>query len=192
MSGPRSPTPPVNPAPGAHGGLVLVWDASGLLHAARADRSDVLGVHAAGPASQPWRNVSTSTVERELRRLDCEIPTWVDVVEETFEEQQSLASWMERVGAGRGNHGEASVLNVAESRGWVAVVDDGDAKKVGIRAGVEVHGTLWVIAQQVVRGECPETTAEALVSALIDSGARMPFKRGGYVTWARRRDLIGP
>ena len=41
----------------------LVWDASALHHAILADRVDVLG-----DLASPWRNVSTATVNGELRR----------------------------------------------------------------------------------------------------------------------------
>jgi len=61
---------------------------------------------------------------------------------------------------------------------------------VGNAYGVETHGILWVIAQQVNRGECGEMAAEALVNALLDSGARFPFERGGFCAWAKRVGVL--
>lgn len=169
----------------------LVWDTTGILHASLAERVDVLGHHAAGPQDDPWRNVTTSIVVSELSSHGIAVPGWVEVEQETLGDVTSLSSWLDRVGSDGERHaGEASVLNMASSRGWTAVVDDGDAVGVGRRGGVTVHGTLWMIGQQVARGECAPQSASNLVDMLMDHEFRAPFLRGGYITWAQGHELF--
>lgn len=170
--------------------VTLVWDSSGIYHPAVADRLDVLAEHAKGPADDPWRNVTTRLVVGEVADKGYAVPTWVEVVDETGEEQVTLADWFDRVGAGRYHRGEASVFNLASSRSWTAVVDDRNARVVGQQYGVETHGILWVIAQPVARGEVSEAAAEGLATALLATGARYPFNPGGYCEWARTNGLL--
>lgn len=169
----------------------LVWDASGIYHASRADRIDVLGTHAAGPDDDPWGNYTTPAVANELGRLGVAVPDWLTVQDETFAEVLSLPAWVERVGSDGAHHlGEATVLNMAESRESIAIIDDNDAVGVGRRWGVEVHGTLWLIAQQVARGDCAEITASRLVDVLIQHDFRCPIRHGEYIAWAKRNGLF--
>lgn len=168
----------------------LVWDCSGLLHAAHADRLDVLGDHAKGSQSDPWANVTTTYVEWELNTFGFQVPTWVTVEPDSLDDQTTLPTWIERIGAGRKDMGEATVLNLATNRSFTAIVDDGDARKVAAKHGVDVHGVLWVIAAPVKRGECSETTASNLVDQIADTGARFPFARGKFIEWARSVQLI--
>ena len=57
-------------------------------------------------------------------------------------------------------------------------------------AGVEVWGSLRVVADVVIRGHYPDTAAERFVDALIDTGARFPCGRGEFVEWAKRSGLL--
>lgn len=188
MSTPTTPAPAA--AVAAAAGRTLVWDCSGLLHAARADRLDVLAEHAKGSSDAPWRSLTSTYVAYELDTFGFAVPSWVSVEPDALVDQTTLPVWIDRVGAGRKHMGEATVLNLAENRRFTAIIDDADARRVAAKYGSDVHGVLWVIAAPVTRGECSELTAASLVDQLIDTGARFPFPRGGFIDWARRVGLL--
>ncbi|THV28638.1 hypothetical protein [Glycomyces paridis] len=158
----------------------LVFDATPLIHFARADRLDVLG-----DLMSPRRCATTSAVREEIMHggsihphlhdvLDLE---WIEVL--TLDDPARLlrfSDWMRRVGvtdSGR-NIGEASVFAIAEEFQATAVVDDRDAVRVARRHGVTVHGTVWLLARECSDGKLTETNACNIIDALKDTEMRLP------------------
>ncbi|XVV09652.1 hypothetical protein ACQP2X_33015 [Actinoplanes sp. CA-131856] len=142
----------------------MVFDTTCLSHFARADRLDVLG--------DLLTDVKTLVPLDNLDRL------------------RRFTVWTARVRAGARNLGEASVLAVAEEFEAVALIDEREATEVGRRNGVEVHGTLWLLAGALRNGDIAEAGAENLVDALAATGMRLPCKGAGFVRFATRHGLL--
>lgn len=168
----------------------LVWDASGLHHAARADRLDVLG-----DIVKAYDNVTTATVLAELDRHGLADAVqgagWLRVVHvDGLDELPALMRWLQRLSAGEHHRGEATVCAWAEVHAATAIIDDADAKGVAVLGGLDAHGSLWVLAEGVRSGMLLDSTADGLADALIREGARYPFAGRGFSAWARRRGLL--
>lgn len=171
-----------------------VWDASALHHVARADRVDVVA-----DLARDCRNVTTRVVVDELQRYGLAeaalAPGWLEEVRlDDLAELTAYVEWSSRVGtSGGANAGEATVLAWTEVHGAVAILDDKQARRVGTKHGVTVHGTLWVLAGAVAGGRAAEAGVAGLVRALDAAGARFPV---GAVTdfggWARSQGLLQP
>jgi predicted nucleic acid-binding protein len=171
----------------------LVWDASCLFYAARADRLDVLADYAAGPHGSRWCNVTTQAVVDELsgHGLAVGALSWLDVVHvDGLGELTSLLAWMERHGAGEHHRGEATVCAWADAHGATAVLDDRNARKVAATYGLAVHGSLWVLAQGVVNGRASLASAANFVDILLAEGARYGLEKGEFPAWCRENDLL--
>ncbi|CAG7628045.1 hypothetical protein [Actinacidiphila bryophytorum] len=180
----------------------LVWDASPLHHAIKADKIDLLGDIAQNCGTFPRKNVTTDVVRGELERH--KLPTdglgWLDVVALGSDPDESVAlseiltlvTWTERVAPGHRNGGEATVLAWADLHSGLAVIDDSEARRIGRRNGVEVWGSLRVIADSVRAGHTTEYAATSLVDAMIASGMYYPrgCKQGQFVVWAKQNGLL--
>lgn len=173
----------------------LVWDASPLWHATVADRLDVLGDLARGPADSPWRNVTTETVVAELRRNGPPGDlSWLDVFSvDELDELTAMIWWAERLGVDQAkgaNLGEATVCAWASCHDGTAIIDDRDARTVATRNKIDVHGSLWVVANAVNCGRTTKPAASRFVDSLIDAGARYPCAAGEFNEWAASQNLI--
>jgi predicted nucleic acid-binding protein len=72
----------------------------------------------------------------------------------------------------------------------IAVIDERAGTRHARERDVEVHGTLWLIAQSVRQGLLAEERSEELVAALRDTEAWFPDFDGGFVGWARENGLL--
>ncbi|MCG8917339.1 hypothetical protein L6E12_16250 [Actinokineospora sp. PR83] len=174
---------------------VLVWDTSPLMHAALAERLDVLADYARGTPGREWRNVVTGPVVKELARNRIEPDlSWLEIVQlDELDELTALVRWAQLLGVNTKtglNLGETSVCAWAEIHGATAIIDDADARKVAKTSGILVHGSLWVIATAVRDSGRGETTADNFVRSLIDSGMRYPKMPDGFCAWARQNTLL--
>ncbi|MEU8564333.1 hypothetical protein AB0C45_22995 [Streptomyces cyaneofuscatus] len=116
---------------------------------------------------------------------------WLEIVHvDHLNELTALVKWMDLVSGSKSNQGEATVLAWAEVNGAIAVIDDGDARRIAGRNSLPVWGSLRVIATAVSEGHATEYVAGALVDALIDTGARYPCARGQFTSWARKNGLL--
>ena len=168
----------------------LVWDASGLHHAAKADRLDVLG-----DIAKAHDNVTTATVLAELERYGLaegvERSGWLRPVHvDGLDELSALVRWLRLLSAGDHHRGEATVCAWAEVHGAVPIIDDAEARAAAVRGGLEVHGSLWVLAQGVRSGAIAASAADGFADALAREGARFPFAGRGFSSWARDRGLL--
>jgi predicted nucleic acid-binding protein len=171
--------------------VLLVWDASGLHHAAKAERLDVLG----DVAKKAYDSVTTAAVVDELARYglaqQVEQSGWLRIVHvDGLEELPALVRWVGLLSSGVHHRGEATVCAWAETHCATAVIDDADAKAAAARGGLDVHGTPWVLAGGVRAGALSELAADGLADAFVREGARYPFATRGFSAWARRCGLL--
>lgn len=179
-------------AAGLPAGL-LAWDTSPLFHAIKAGKLDVLG-----DAARTWqgggrRNVTTQTVVDELGAYGLSLASadWLEIVHvDHLNELTALVKWMDQVSGSKSNQGEATVLAWAEVNGAIAVIDDGDARRIARKHSLPVWGSLRIIATAVSDGHTTEYVGSNLVDALIDSGARYPCARGQFISWAKQNGLL--
>ncbi|GAA2942891.1 MULTISPECIES: hypothetical protein [Streptomyces] len=178
--------------PGLPGSL-LVWDTSPLLHAIKAGKIEILGDIARNHQGRTRRNVTTQAVVSEIShfRLPLAGTEWLEIVHvDDLTELEALVDWMNRVSGAKSNHGEATVLAWAEVHGATAVVDDADARRIGRGAGLDVRGSLRIVAESVGEGRTTPYVATGVVDAMIDTGARSPFPRGQFISWAKENGLL--
>lgn len=173
---------------------VLVLDAMQLSHFGRADRLDVL--RALLVDKDCW---TTQVVIEELRRGADAYPglsqvdawDWLSVAQlDTLEELRAFVTWAERIGSGERDRGEASVFAVAELRSGAAVSDDREAVRVARTYGLDVHGTIWLLAGACKEGKLSLPAAGNLVDALRATGMRLPCTGAEFAGYARQHGLL--
>jgi predicted nucleic acid-binding protein len=181
----------VLPRPGQR---TLVFDTMALSAFAESDRLDVLGSMLAGD-----RCYTTEIVRDEVRRGSVTRPELTAVERAEWLEDGALASdeelstylrWTERIGSTERDFGEASVFALAELRSAIAITDDRDATRVARTFGLDVHGTLWLIAGFCAAGKLTEHAAGGLIDALQAVGLRLPCTGRRFPTWARDNGLL--
>jgi predicted nucleic acid-binding protein len=169
---------------------VLVWDASGLHHPARAERLDVLG-----DIAKRFDNVTTAAVLDELDTYvlgeEVRLTGWVRAVHvDGLTELPALVRWTNLLSVDVHHRGEATVCAWAEVHGATAIIDDADARVAAAKGGVDVHGSLWVMAGAVRDGALAEVAADRFVELLVREGARFPDMPNGFSAWARSGRMI--
>lgn len=171
----------------------LLFDASPLLHSAKADRLDVLGNLVRGSVS-----VTTRAVVEEVARNDAAAAAavraagWMSAVDcDTLPMLAAFSRWGSRMGlSGDHNIGETTLCAYAECHGGTLVMDDRYARRVAENNGLAVRGTSGLVADACRRGDCTVANASVLLDALRETGMRLPFPRGGFERWARDEKLI--
>ncbi|SCL19224.1 Predicted nucleic acid-binding protein, contains PIN domain [Micromonospora pallida] len=161
---------------------------------ARTDRLDVLGDLLLG-----WDCWTTRVVSDELRHGGAQYPEldaisdldWLAITPfDTDEEILALLKWSSLVGAGDRDQGEASVFALAELRSGVALTDDRRAKQVAREHGIEVHGTVWLLAMACRGGKLTEVNAGSLIDGFLSLEARLPCTGAGFSRYARSHGLL--
>ena len=146
---------------------LVVFDTVVLNHFALADRLDVLGHLLLG---QPC--ATTAVVSHELRAGVPEHPAltaaldadWIQIFAlDQPDEIRAFARWTRRLGATVRDLGEASVFALAEKHNGVAITDDRSATRVGRAYGIDVHGTIWLLARACRAGKLTEANAGVIV-----------------------------
>ncbi|MFC4125375.1 hypothetical protein [Nocardia rhizosphaerae] len=174
--------------------LRLVFDAMCLNHFSRIDRLDVLG-HQLVDCSC----TTTEFVRAELREGLAHHPEiaaaleadWVEVDQlDTVEALMTFERWASRIGSGTRDIGEASVFAAAQLNSAIAITDDGAATKVARKHGLEVHGTLWLLARSCRLGKMGTGEVSTLIEMLADSGMRLPCTGPEFAGWARKHKLL--
>ncbi|MGN9785102.1 hypothetical protein ACTMTF_26975 [Nonomuraea sp. ZG12] len=173
---------------------VLVFDAMCLNHFARAERLDVLRDLLAGDTC-----LTTHVVREEIREgvraypiLQAVLDTdWLQLARlDTLEEIRCFTKWVRRIGSSERNLGEASVFSAAELSRGIAITDDREAVEVGRANGLEVHGTLWILARACEDGKLNEVAAGNIVDSLRATGMRLPCSGSTFGLYVRRN--VGP
>lgn len=170
----------------------LVVDAMVLHHFAKSDRLDVLG------ASVPDMS-TTHIVATEVDNYSSEYPSlrsvkdleWLRILpQDTNEELIAFGEWIDLLGAGEHDLGEASVFAAAQIHGLVAITDDRDATRVGRKRGLVVHGTVWLLTRLQRLGKMTLVEIAGHVDALRDTGMRLPCTGRDLPRWAAERRLL--
>lgn len=172
----------------------LLFDTTVLSHFARADRLDVLSDLVIAEQCG-----TTEVVKHELRQGADEHPalaealdlSWLDIIPlESAEALVSFAKWARRMGMGDRNLGEASVFAAAEMGGGTVVTDDRDAARVGRAHGVDVHGTVWLLADACRNGKLTEVSASTLIDTLRATNMRLPCTGAEFGSFVRAHGLL--
>jgi predicted nucleic acid-binding protein len=107
-----------------------------------------------------------------------------------MDEIRRFALWVNRLGSGERDLGEASVFAAAELRSATAITDDPAAVRVARTHGLNVHGTVWLLAGACRDGKLTETAAGNLVDALRAAGLRLPCTGTEFPGYARQNGLL--
>ncbi|MFD8528614.1 hypothetical protein ACFV0L_14485 [Streptosporangium canum] len=170
-----------------------MFDAMCLNHFSRAERLDVLRELLIGRSC-----LTTHVVREELRAGADEYPALLHVLDadwlgvarlDSLEEIRCFAKWTQRIGSSHRNLGEASVFSAAELCGGIAITDDREAVGVGRHFGLEVHGTMWLLAMACRDGKLSEVGAGNIVDTLKSTGMRLPCSGATFGSYARRYGL---
>jgi predicted nucleic acid-binding protein len=165
-----------------------------LSHFALIERLDVLGELLSGRPC--W---TTAVVRDELSRGVEEHPLlqsaldlpWLEVAAlDELPEIQLFVKYSRLIGTSERDHGEASVFAIGELLGGIALTDDRFATKVARANGLEVHGTIWLLAQLCRDGKITEAGAGNLVDMLRDSSMRLPCTGAQFRSFARKHGLL--
>lgn len=173
----------------------LVFDNTPLSHFARAGRLAELEALAAG-----YRCVTPEEVTKELIVGVSEHPalaraigaSWIEIVELTdVEEIVAFARYKQELGGGSTrNSGEAAVLAWTSANGGVAVIDERAATRAALRDGIDVHGTLWLVANGIRDGKLDRADAELIIDELALTDMALPVGGAGFMAWAYEEGLL--
>ena len=172
----------------------LVFDSSVLSAFAEAGYLDMLGHYLAEDdcyATDVVRDeLRTGSLQRPgLEAIEC--AEWLRRGElSTDAELLMFARWATLIGSGTHDLGEASVFAFAEVNGYLSVIDDRPATKVGRAHGLDVHGSLWLIGGFCRADKLTEHAASRMVDALRGVGARLPCTGNEFSHWARQQGLL--
>lgn len=172
----------------------LVFDSSVLSAFAEAGHLDMLGHYLTEDecyATDVVRDeIRVGSLTRpELKAVEC--AEWLRRGElGTDTELIAFARWATLIGSGTHDLGEASVFAFAEIKGAISVIDDRPASNVGRAHGLNVHGSLWLIAGFCRTGKLTEHAASRMIDALRGVGARLPCTGNEFPRWARQQALL--
>ncbi len=173
---------------------VWVLDAMCLIHFGRAERLDILRDLLVD--KECW---TTQVVLDELHQgavahpelADVDTGDWLKAAQlDTLDEIRLFALWVSRIGSGERDRGEASVFAVAELRFATAITDDQEAVRVARTYGLDVHGTIWLLAGACRDGKLSEPAAGNLVDAVRATGLRLPSTGAEFPGYARQHGLL--
>lgn len=172
----------------------LIFDTTALSHFARADRLDVLSDLVVAESCFTTQVVRQELLDgaAEFQELQWALDLdWLGVIAlESMEALTCFAKWVRRIGAADRNLGEASVFTAAELHGGTVITDDRDAVRVGRQHGLDVHGTIWLLAGACRSGKLTETGAGTLIDTLRATGMRLPCTGSEFGSFARGHGLL--
>lgn len=96
------------------------------------------------------------------------------------------------IGRSGRNTGETAVIAWALAHpGAQVVLDDGDARRVARRFQLDVTGSVGLLIDAIKAGHLGQALALGIADELLANGrARLPFKVGGFIDWAKVEGLI--
>lgn len=173
----------------------IVFDTTALSHFARADRLDELKALTAGDDC-----ILLGEVRAELVKGVTDYPSlgavsadsWLQQVELDLKELAAFASYKGELGGGpEKNSGEAAVLAWVSVNGGIAIIDEEVGRNIGLRDGMQVHGSLWLVIRGLKNNVLDRATAEGIVDDLIGTGMRLPVTTGADLfAWAYSKGLL--
>ncbi len=116
---------------------------------------------------------------------------WLKIAQfDTLSEIRRFALWADRLGSGERDLGEAGVFAVAELRSGTAITDDQEAVRVAGTYGLDVHGTIWLLAGACRDGKLSVPAAGNLIDALRATGLRLPCTGAEFPSCAGEYGLL--
>ncbi|MFD9705359.1 hypothetical protein [Lentzea sp. NPDC059081] len=172
----------------------LVLDTMCLSHFALIERLDVLGdllsSRACWTTAIVKEEINRGTENYPLLRNALDLP-WLQVKAlDEIREILLFAKWSRAIGTTDRDHGEASVFAASELLDGIALTDDRQATKVARVNGLEVHGTIWLLAQLCRDGKLSEAATGNLIDMLRGSDMRLPCTGAGFGAYARSAGLL--
>lgn len=173
----------------------VVFDTTALSHFARAGRLDELKALTAGDDCILLGEVRAGLVKGvtdypSLGGISAD--SWLQEVELELNELAAFASYKGELGGGPGkNNGEAAVLAWVSVNGGMAIIDEEVGRNIGLRDGIQVHGSLWLVIRGFKNNVLDRATAEGIVDDLITTGMRLPVTTGAdFFAWAYGAGLL--
>lgn len=173
----------------------IVFDTTALSHFARAGRLNELKALTAGDDC-----ILLGEVRAELVKGVTDYPllgavsadSWLQQVELELKELAAFASYKGELGGGpEKNNGEAAVLAWVGVNGGIAIIDEEVGRNIGLRDGMQVHGSLWLVIRGLRNSVLDRATAEGIVDDLISTGMRLPVTTGADLfAWAYSTGLL--
>ncbi len=173
----------------------IVFDTTALSHFVRAGRLNELKALTAGDDC-----ILLGEVRAELVKGVTDYPllgavsadSWLQQVELELKELAAFASYKGELGGGpEKNNGEAAVLAWVGVNGGIAIIDEEVGRNIGLRDGMQVHGSLWLVIRGLRNSVLDRATAEGIVDDLISTGMRLPVTTGADLfAWAYSTGLL--
>ena len=118
--------------------------------------------------------------------------SWIEVVElDETAEVIAFARYKAELGGGPArNNGEAAVLAWARVHGGTAVIDERAGARIAQRDGIDVHGTLWLVANAVREQHLARRDAERIIDDLAATDMALPCDGAGFFAWAYGEGLL--
>ena len=106
-------------------------------------------------------------------------------------EAQAFTRFSSVLASGIRNRGEAAVLAAADTLPAIAVIDDAAGRKAAQSQGIHLRPTLALLCGAIRGGLLTLSLVNALADDLLATKYRLPFKPGGFETWANENNMFG-
>jgi len=174
----------------------IAFDTTALSHFSRAERLGALEEITAGDECLLLAEVMAELVKGvaaypSLGTVSAE--SWLQPTElKELKELAAFARYKGELGGGpERNNGEAAVLAWVNVNGGIAIIDEEVGRNIGVRDGLKVHGSLWLVIRGFKSSVLDRATAERIVDDLIDTEMRLPVSSGADLfTWAYNEGLL--
>lgn len=101
------------------------------------------------------------------------------------------AQYEARLAAGGRNRGECAVLALAGVRGWTAVIDDSEARKIARADAISYTTTIQLLCQAIKSKQMTASSCAAIADDLVRTAYRLPFGSGQeFLDWAVREGVL--
>ncbi|CAN5223645.1 hypothetical protein BH23ACT9_BH23ACT9_26940 [soil metagenome] len=172
-----------------------MFDNTPLSHFARAGRLETLEKLVA-----PYRCITPAQVTNEIHMGTREHPSlarvlsadWLEAVEiQEINEVIAFAKYKAELGGGPDrNNGESAVLAWTSVHGGTAIIDERAGTRIARRDGIDVHGTLWLVANGVRSETLARPDAERIVDELAATDMALPIDGAGFFAWAYEEGVL--
>lgn len=173
---------------------VLVFDNTPLSHFARAHALSSLQVLTAAhrcvvPAEVVGELIAGIAIHPAISAA-ISLP-WLEIVElNEIVEVVAFARYKAELGGGvERNNGESAVLAWAQVHGGTAIIDERAGTRAARRDAINVHGTLWLIANAYRDQTISRDAAVSMVDQLRATGFAIPTDGAGFMAWALEEGL---
>jgi len=110
-------------------------------------------------------------LQQAAREIRADSAAWLELTGfESSAEEEAFRKFTETLG-----YGEASCLALAQARGWLILTDDLRARHLARWLGLEVTGTLGILALSVETGILDPANGDRLLRQMIAEGYRSPY-----------------